>query len=179
MKKSIVFILLIISSVSFAQVSVFTKYSDGKLSPCATIFGKKPINDKMSFQKMMDDIPYIYSKLSAYNEGWCLYLSIICMIKKENIPNFLPQAYLSCSKLLMSNEQNEKAEDYILDSLNLSKEQCLIKEEGEAYELLGDLYRKNGDLGYKSCYEEAISIYENCDYPNRIKRVTEKLNNLN
>ncbi|NCN99611.1 hypothetical protein GW920_00565 [Candidatus Falkowbacteria bacterium] len=49
MKKSIIFILLLVSSVSFAQVSVFTKYSDGKLAPCATIFGTKPINDKVSF----------------------------------------------------------------------------------------------------------------------------------
>lgn len=49
MKKSIIFILLLVSSVSFAQVSVFTKYSDGKIIPCATIFGTKPINDKVSF----------------------------------------------------------------------------------------------------------------------------------
>jgi len=50
MKKSIIFILLLVASVSsFAQVSVFTKYSEGKLAPCATIFGIKPINEKISF----------------------------------------------------------------------------------------------------------------------------------
>lgn len=137
------------------------------------------INDKMSFQKMMEDIPYIFSKLSVYGKGFSLYTSIINIINKKNMPSFLPQAYLSFSKFLMFYDQDDKSEDYILDSLNLCKEQCLIREEGEAYELLGDLYRKEGDLGYRSCYESAMSIYESCDYPNRIKRVTEKLNNFN
>lgn len=49
MKKLIFSIFLLVSVSSFAQVSIFTKYSEGKLSPCATIFGTKPISEKMNF----------------------------------------------------------------------------------------------------------------------------------
>ncbi|MBN2854585.1 hypothetical protein JXK06_03600 [Patescibacteria group bacterium] len=60
MKKLIVFIFLFIISIySFAQVSVFTKYSEGKLSPCATIFGTKPISEKVNF-----------TYFALVSEGW-------------------------------------------------------------------------------------------------------------
>ena len=50
MKKSIIAILFVVVSISsFAQVSVSTKYSEGTLSTCATIFGTKSISEKLSF----------------------------------------------------------------------------------------------------------------------------------
>ncbi len=55
MKKSVIFGLLLVlalslvSSASFAQVTVYAKYSNGKVIPCVTVFGTKKINDKISF----------------------------------------------------------------------------------------------------------------------------------
>lgn len=51
MKKLIVSLIIALFSFSslFAQVSLFTKFSNGKVIPCATIFGTKMINEKIGF----------------------------------------------------------------------------------------------------------------------------------
>ena len=61
MKKIIAFTLFLSCIFSaFSQVSVFTKFSEtGKVTPCVTIFGTKPIVDKVNL-----------TYFSLVQEGW-------------------------------------------------------------------------------------------------------------